>query len=121
VGFEQAAFVTFCVNVILTASRTSFGGDQAPFWSHRTFQVFLMIVVSASCFALVWAMPKRQVFFVALGGSALQFVAVCDTVWKCPRVHFFVWKSVGMTFIFVNAAIMRKMGAWFWLAAARLE
>ena len=110
VGFEQASFAAFCVYV-LAASHTSFGGDRAPFWSHRTFQMTIMIVSSASHLALVWAVPKRQIFFLTLVGSAGQFTIACDTVWKCPRVHFFVWKSVGTLVVFVIAAIMRKMGA----------
>jgi hypothetical protein len=110
VGFEQASFAAFCVYV-LAASHTSFGGDRAPFWSHRTFQMTIMIVSSASWLALVWAIPKRQIFFVTVVGSAAQFTIACDTVWKCPRVHFFVWKSFGVMAIFALAAIMRKMGA----------
>ena len=90
IGFEQAGFVAFCVYV-LAASRTSFGGDKAPVWSHRTFQMTLMIVSSASYCALAWAVPKRQIFFLSLLLSAGQFTFACDTVWKCPRVHFFVW------------------------------
>jgi len=71
----------------------------------------IMIVSSASFLALVWAIPKRQIFFLTLVGSAGQFTIACDTVWKCPRMHFFVWKSVGAMIMFVFAAIMRKMGA----------
>jgi hypothetical protein len=59
----------------------------------------------------VWAVPKRQIFFLTLVGSASQFTVACDTAWKCPRVHFFVLKSFGALVMFVCAAIMRKMGA----------
>jgi hypothetical protein len=31
--------------------------------------------------------------------------------WKCPRVHFFVGKSIDLLSMIVLAAIMRKMGA----------
>jgi hypothetical protein len=110
VGFEQASFAAFCVYV-LAASHTSFGGDQAPFWSHRTFQMTLVVVNGASYFAFVWAVPKRQAFVATLVCSAGQFAIACDTVWKCPRVHFFVGKSIGLLGIVVLAAIMRKMGA----------
>jgi hypothetical protein len=110
VGFEQASFTAFCVYV-LAASHASFGGDRALFWSHRTFQMAIMIVPSVSYIALVWAVPKRQIFFLTLVSSTGQFTIACGTVWKCPRVHFFVWKSVGVMTMFVFAAIMRKMGA----------
>jgi hypothetical protein len=110
VGFEQASFAAFGVYA-LAASHTSFGGDQAPVWSHRTFQMTFIIVNGASYFAFVWAVPKRQAFFATLVCSAGQFAVACDTVWKCPRVHFFVLKSVGVLVVFVLATIMRKMGA----------
>jgi hypothetical protein len=50
-------------------------------------------------------------FLISLVGSAGQFVVTGDTVWKCPRIHFFVLKSLGVLTLIIVAAIMRKLGA----------
>jgi hypothetical protein len=71
----------------------------------------LMIVHSASSFAFVWAVPKRHLFFVTLVTTAAIFTTACDTVWHCPRAHFFVWKLLAALASMGFAAIMRKVGA----------
>jgi hypothetical protein len=79
-------------------------------WSHRTLRLVLLAVLNSSVGVLVWAKPKRQVFFLSLASSIALMVWAADSVWKCTHIHAGV-KMAGALICLVVLAYMREVAA----------
>jgi hypothetical protein len=102
----------------LAPSHTELGGDRGDAWSHRTLQLILVILLSASYGILVCVVPKRQIFFMCLGTCIGSSIVAFDTIWKCAYVHFSI-RLAGLSLTLVDLSVMRKMASRLTVGAGR--
>jgi hypothetical protein len=105
----QALAIAFDL-YFLAPDHTELGGKRRGGWNHRTAVLSLGIVMNVVVVIMVWAIPKRNVFFGCLVSSSLTVVLSSDTIWKCSFV-LVGGKLVAFVMVVVFLAGARKLAA----------
>jgi hypothetical protein len=111
---EQALAVLWSL-YFLAPAHAEIGGSRAEVLTHRTFLLVIVIVFNVSLGMMVWAIPKRQVFFMSLMWGMVTCMSSADTIWKCAYVQvglrqLFALGIVALLTIMRKLAVRLQMG-----------
>jgi hypothetical protein len=98
--FEQAVIAAAIVYLLVSSTSSLI----------RNIQFALVLVSNIVWSIFIVKIPKRQVVFIAVLGSAAQMMMASDIVWRCKYLHSAL-KTVGFAACLVLHSIMRKLSA----------
>jgi hypothetical protein len=105
----QALSSSWCIYFLVPAY-TDLGGRRGAGWNHRTFHLIFTPVFNASMAALVWSVPKRQVFFMCLVSSFVTPLVSSDAIWNCTHLRAAI-RVVATLELVILMTYMRKLAA----------